>query len=193
MRFAIVGSGRGSNAHALLTAWKEGCLGEAEPVGLFSDQRAAPILEFGPQFGLPARYLEPGGFKTKLAPEREEAWARELREAGADWLVLAGFMRVVKEPLLHAFPRRILNLHPSLLPSFKGLHAIEQAWNYGVKVTGCTVHYVTGDLDGGPIVDQAVVRIEETDTLNSLENKIHAAEHRLLPAVVARVAAEGTG
>ena len=192
MPFAILGSGRGSNARALLTAWKEGRLNGAEPVGVFSDKPEAPILHFGREFGVPARYLDPGKFKTKLSPEREEAWARALQEAGAEWIVLAGFMRVVKEPLLRAFPKKILNLHPSLLPSFKGLHAIEQAWNYGVKVTGCTVHYVTGDLDGGPIIDQAVVRIEDSDTLASLEEKIHAAEHRLLPEVVARLAAEAS-
>ena len=92
------------------------------------------------------------------------------------------------ETFLKAFPKQIINLHPSLLPSFKGLNGIGQAYDYGVKVTGCTVHYVTGDLDGGPIIDQAVVRIEESDTLQSLETKVHAAEHELLPAVVRRLA-----
>lgn len=190
MRIAILGSGRGSNARALLQAWRDGRLGRAEPVGLFSDRADAPILQLGPEFGLPAHYLDPGRFKTKLAPEREAEWARTLLDSGAGWLVLAGFMRVIKEPLLNAFPGKILNLHPSLLPAFKGLDAIGQAWDYGVRITGCTVHRVSGDLDGGPIVDQEAVRIEDSDTRESLEQKIHAAEHRLLPSVVARLSME---
>lgn len=190
MRIAILGSGRGSNARALLEAWQGGGLGRAEPVVLVSDRADAPILGLGGEFGVPAHHLEPGPFKTKLSAEREAAWAEALRACGADWLVLAGFMRVIKEPLLAAFPGRILNLHPSLLPAFKGLEAIRQAWDYGVKVTGCTVHLVTGELDGGPIVDQEAVRIEKNDTMASLEDKVHAAEHRLLPAVVARLSME---
>ena len=99
-------------------------------------------------------------------------------------------MRVLKAGFLDAFPKQIINLHPSLLPSFKGLDGIGQAFRYGVKVTGCTVHYVTGELDGGPIIDQEVVRIEESDTEDSLAERMHAAEHRLLPAVVRRLAEE---
>ena len=99
-------------------------------------------------------------------------------------------MRVLHQTFVDAFPKGIINLHPSLLPSFKGLHAIEQAWEYGVKVTGCTVHYVTGDVDGGPILEQKVVSIEKTDTLESLEQKIHRAEHQLLPAVITRLSEE---
>ncbi len=191
MRFVILGSGRGSNAEALLTEWRAGRLGRAEPVGIFSDQPQARILELGPRFGVPARFIEPGPFRTKLSPEGEAAFISAIREARADLVVLAGFMRVLKAPFLEAFPRRIINLHPSLLPSFKGLEAIRQAYEYGVKVTGCTVHYVTGELDGGPIIDQAAVRIEENDTLESLTAKVHAAEHALLPAVVRRLAEEG--
>ena len=96
-------------------------------------------------------------------------------------------MRVLKTRVLDAFPRMIINLHPSLLPSFPGLDAIGQAWRRGVKVTGCTVHYVTSEVDGGPIIDQTAVRIQPTDTLESLETRIHAAEHALLPAVIARL------
>lgn len=191
MRFVILGSGTGSNAAALLKAWKAGGLGPAEPVAIISDQPDAPILKLGEPYGIPGRYLDPGRFRTKLSPEAEAAYIEAIRESGAALVVLAGFMRVIKAPFLEAFSKRIINLHPSLLPSFKGLDGIRQAFEYGVKVTGCTVHFVTGELDGGPIIDQVPVRIEETDTLESLSARVHAAEHRLLPDVVRRLAVEG--
>ena len=100
---------------------------------------------------------------------------------------LAGFMRVVKAPLLEPFAGRIINLHPTLLPAFPGLDGIGQAFRRGVKITGCTVHHVTLEVDGGPIIDQSAVRIEKADTLESLAAKVHAAEHALLPAVIARL------
>jgi phosphoribosylglycinamide formyltransferase-1 len=188
MRFVILGSGTGSNAEALLKAWKAGQLGKADPVAIFSDKPEARILSLGEAYGVPAQFVDPGPFKTKLSEDGEAAFIKAIRETRADFVVLAGFMRVLKAPFLDTFQRRIINLHPSLLPSFKGLDGIRQAFDYGVKVTGCTVHYVTGELDGGPIIDQAVVRIEDSDTLESLAAKIHAAEHRLLPDVVRRLA-----
>jgi phosphoribosylglycinamide formyltransferase-1 len=190
MRFAILGSGTGSNAETLLKEWKAGNLGNAEPVAIFSDKPNARILSLGEQFGVPAHFLDPGKYKTWLTPDIEEAYVEAIRASGAELVVLAGFMRVIKETFLNGFPKQIINLHPSLLPSFKGLDGIKQAFDYGVKVTGCTVHFVTGELDGGPIIDQKVVRIEESDTLESLSKKVHAAEHQLLPAVV-RSLAEG--
>ncbi|MEX0325727.1 MAG: phosphoribosylglycinamide formyltransferase [Puniceicoccaceae bacterium] len=193
MRFVILGSGTGSNAETLLTEWQAGRLGKAEPAAIFSDKPEARILTLGERFGVPARFIDPGPYKTKLTPETEAAYVEAIRGTGADLVILAGFMRVIKETILDAFPMGIINLHPSLLPSFKGLHGIKQAYDYGVKVTGCTVHFVTGELDGGPIIDQQVVRIEETDTLESLETKIHAAEHELLPSVVRRLAEGGLG
>ena len=108
-------------------------------------------------------------------------------EIAVHWVVLAGFMRLVTSRLLEAYPDRILNIHPALLPAFPGVDAQQQALDYGVKITGCTVHYVTAEVDGGPIIDQAAVRIEQTDTLETLATKIHAAEHALLPAVIARL------
>jgi len=104
--------------------------------------------------------------------------------------VLAGFMRILKPRFIEAFAGKIINLHPSLLPSFPGLDSIGQAWRRGVKITGCTVHYVSAEVDGGPIIDQAAVRIETDDTLESLERKIHAAEHVLLPTVIARLSSQ---
>ncbi len=183
----ILGSGRGSNARRLLEAEREGALGGARVKAVFSDRPEAPILELGPAFGVEASYLDPGPYKTKLTGEGETAYVDAIEAKQADLVVLAGFMRVIKATFIQAFEGRIINIHPSLLPSFKGLAAIRQAFEYGVRITGCTVHYVTGDVDGGPIIDQEAVRIEEGDTLQSLEEKVHAAEHRLLPAVVARL------
>jgi phosphoribosylglycinamide formyltransferase-1 len=189
MKIAILGSGRGSNAEAILNAQASGQLGRARVVALFCDIPGARILELGPRFGVPAYQPPPGPFKTKFPPEIETAWARDILATGADFIVLAGFMRVIKAPLLDAFPGRVINLHPSLLPSFPGLHAIEQAWNHGSRISGCTVHYVNAAVDGGSIIDQAAVRREDDDTLETFEAKIHAAEHALLPAVIRRLGA----
>ncbi|MCH8474345.1 MAG: phosphoribosylglycinamide formyltransferase [Opitutales bacterium] len=186
MRVVILGSGRGSNARALLLAEKEGRLGKAEIVGVFSDKEEAPILGLGREFGKKSEYLAPGKFKTKLTGDAEEAYIRRIEEAKADLVVLAGFMRVIKPPFLRAFEGKILNLHPSLLPSFKGLNGIGQALAYGVKFTGCTVHWVSEEVDGGQILDQAVVPVLPDDTEETLGDRIHAAEHRLLVSVVAQ-------
>lgn len=187
MKFAILGSGTGSNAEAILKAFRAGELGAAEPVGIFCDIAGAKILEHGKTYGVPAQFLDPGPFKTKFSPERETAWAEAIRAAGAEWIVLAGFMRVLKAPLLDAFAGHIINLHPSLLPSFPGLDGIGQAWRYGVAVSGCTVHFVNAELDRGAIIDQAIVRREKTDTLETFAQKIHEQEHRLLPDVIRRL------
>ncbi|GAB1488875.1 phosphoribosylglycinamide formyltransferase [Opitutaceae bacterium] len=185
MRVVILGSGRGSNAAAILEAQKAGRLGRARVVQIFSDRPDAGILALGAQYNVPASFLDPAPFKTKLEGPGEDLYIEAIRACEADLVVLAGFMRVVKPRLLAAFAGKVINLHPSLLPSFPGLDAIGQAWRRGVKVTGCTVHAVTPEVDGGPIIDQAVVRIEPMDTLDSLTAKVHAAEHALLPAVIA--------
>ena len=187
MRVVILGSGRGSNAEALLRAQAEGRLGSAKIVKLIADVPGAGILALGPRFGVPAEFVDPAPFKTKLEGAGEERYIAAINACAPDLVVLAGFMRVLKPGFLHAFAGKIINLHPSLLPSFPGLDAIGQAWRRGVKVTGCTVHYVTTEVDGGPILDQAAVRVEAGDTLETLATRIHAAEHALLPAVVARL------
>ncbi|MDR3229321.1 MAG: phosphoribosylglycinamide formyltransferase [Puniceicoccales bacterium] len=187
MNIAILGSGRGSNAEAILAAQAAGQLGRARVAAIFCDIPGARILALGPRFGVPAFQPDSGPFKTKFPPEIETVWANAIRAAGGDFIVLAGFMRVVKAPLLDAFAGRIINLHPSLLPAFAGLDGIGQAWRYGVKVAGCTVHYVNAEVDGGAIIDQAVVRREDADTPESFAEKIHAAEHRLLPDVIRRL------
>jgi len=190
MRVVILGSGRGSNAEALLQAGRAGALGRARIVAIFSDRSDAGILGLGPRFGVTAGFVDPAPFKTKLEGEGEARFIAAVAAAEPGLVVLAGFMRVLKPAFLQAFSGRIINLHPSLLPSFPGLDAIGQAWRRGVKVTGCTVHFVTPEVDGGPIVDQAAVRLAPGETLESLTAKIHAAEHALLPAVVARLSGE---
>jgi phosphoribosylglycinamide formyltransferase-1 len=187
MRVVILGSGRGSNAEAILLVQKAGGLGRAEVVQIFSDKPDAGILALGPKFGVPATFLDAAPFKTKLDGAGEEHYIAAITACRPDLVVLAGFMRVIKPGFLNAFAGKIINLHPSLLPSFPGLDGIGQAWRRGVKVAGCTVHSVTAEVDGGPIIDQASVRIEESDTLESFSEKIHAAEHALLPAVIARL------
>ncbi|AWI10705.1 phosphoribosylglycinamide formyltransferase [Ereboglobus luteus] len=190
MRVVILGSGRGSNAEAILNALQQKQLGRAEVVRIFSDKPDAGILAHGAKYGVPASFLDPGPFKTKFDDEGEVRYIEAINACEPDLIVLAGFMRILKPRFIDAFANRIINLHPSLLPSFPGLDGIGQAWRRGVKITGCTVHYVTAEVDGGPIIDQAAVRIEKTDTLESLEARVHAAEHALLPAVVARLSEE---
>lgn len=192
MRVVLLGSGRGSNAEAILNAQREGRLGRAQVVAILTDKPDARMLELGPRFGVPAQFVDPAPFKTKLEGAGEERFIAAIRAARADLVVLAGFMRVLKPGFLDAFAGRIINLHPSLLPSFPGLDGIGQAFRHGVKVTGCTVHEVTAAVDGGRILDQESVRIEESDTEETLAAKIHAAEHRLLPAVVARLSERST-
>jgi phosphoribosylglycinamide formyltransferase-1 len=187
MRVVILGSGRGSNAEAILKAQQAGKLGRAEVVQIYSDQPNAGILELGARFGVPADFLDAAPYKTKLDGDGEQHYIAGILACQADLIVLAGFMRVLKFPFLTKFEGRIINLHPSLLPSFPGLDGIGQAFRRGVKITGCTVHYVTLDVDGGPIIDQSAVRIEDDDTLETLTARVHAAEHELLPAVIARL------
>ncbi|MDP3073297.1 MAG: phosphoribosylglycinamide formyltransferase [Opitutaceae bacterium] len=191
MRVVILGSGRGSNAEAILAAQQAGRLGRARVVQIFSDQPDAGILALGPRFGVPASFLDAAPYKTKLDGAGEQHYLAAIEACQPDLIVLAGFMRVLKMPFLAHFEGKIINLHPSLLPSFPGLDGIGQAFRRGVKIAGCTVHGVTLEVDGGPILDQAAVRVEEGDTLEMLAAKIHAAEHALLPAVIARLSERG--
>ncbi len=193
MRVVLLGSGRGSNAEAILRAERAGGLGAARVVAILSYQPEAGILELGSRFRIPAQYVDPAPFRTKLEGEGEARFIAAVRAARPDLVVLAGFMRVLKPAFLGAFSGLIINLHPSLLPSFPGLDAIGQAWRRGVKITGCTVHAVTADVDGGPILDQAAVRIDSSDTLETLTAKVHAAEHALLPAAIARLSGKAAG
>jgi phosphoribosylglycinamide formyltransferase-1 len=190
MRVVILGSGRGSNAEAILLAQQAGRLGA--PTSCARLRPPPPASCPGPRFGIPATYLDPAPFKTKLEGPAEQRYIQFIRDLHPDLVVLAGFMRVIKPAFLAAFRGKIINLHPSLLPSFPGLDAIGQAWRRGVKITGCTVHEVTAEVDGGPIVAQAPVRIESDDTLASLTEKIHVEEHRLLPEAIAQLSTRPT-
>ena len=187
MRFVILGSGTGSNAKAILDTEKAGSLGRAKAVAIGADREDATILDHGAILDIPASFLHPGPFRTKLEGEAEQYWIQKIGQWKPDLIVLAGLLRVLKPPFIEAFRGRIINLHPSLLPAFPGLHAIEKAFEYGVKFTGCTVHWVTPTVDAGPIIDQALVPVANADTIETLEAKVHAAEHQLLPNVIRRL------
>jgi phosphoribosylglycinamide formyltransferase-1 len=185
-RLAVLGSGKGSNFVALQEAILAGKL-DAKIVLVVSDLPDAVILAKGAGFGLTTATLPPSPFRTKLSPEGELALVELLQKHAVDWVILAGYMRVVKEPLLEAFPNRIINIHPSLLPEFKGLRAWEQALNAGVPETGCTVHFVNRDIDAGEIIAQQRVPILMGDTPETLHARIQIAEHELYPSALAKV------
>jgi len=180
----ILGSGKGSNCRAILERIRSGDLA-AEARLVVSDVLDAPILDIAREFGVANAYLPPGRFRTRLEPEIEEQLVQMLRDADVDLVVLAGFMRVLHEPMLKAFPRGIINIHPSLLPKFPGLEAWKQALVAGERVTGCTVHYVDKQIDHGKILAQKEVTILPNDTAESLHARIQILEHELYPAVVA--------
>jgi phosphoribosylglycinamide formyltransferase 1 len=186
-RIGVLGSGKGSNFVAIAQACADRRV-PAEIVLVLSDVPDAGILERARERSIPAQHLSPGKFRTKLDEEAERTYIAALRKAEVDLVVLAGFMRVLKGPFLQAFEGRIINIHPSLLPSFPGLEAWKQAINYGVKVTGCTVHFVDASVDGGPIIGQETVPVLDHDTPESLHQRIHAAEHSLYPRCVAALA-----
>ena len=192
MRVVILGSGQGSNAEAILLAQREGRLGSAKTVQILSDNPEAGILALGPRFDVPVAFVDPAPFKTKLEGAGEDRFIAAIQAARAELVVLAGFMRVLKPKLLGAFAGKIINLHPSLLPAFPGLDGIGQAFRAGVKITGCTVHHVTVEVDAGKIVEQAQVPVEPGDTLETLTMRVHRAEYQLLPGVIARLSNAGT-
>ena len=183
----ILGSGRGTNAEALLKAQANKQLGAAKIAAIISDHEDAGILELGQKYQVPAIYIDPKRKGARLSDEAEQTYIERIASFSPKLIVLAGFMRIINRPFIEAFEGRMINLHPSLLPSFPGMNGIGQAFEHGVKLTGCTVHWVTPALDAGPIIDQKEVRIEEQDTLELLEKKVHIVEHQLLPDVVARL------
>ncbi|MFT5836556.1 MAG: phosphoribosylglycinamide formyltransferase-1 [Candidatus Azotimanducaceae bacterium] len=183
----ILGSGRGTNAEALLKSESKKKLGAAKIAAVISDHEDAGILALGQKYKVPAIYIDPGRKGARLSNTAEQAYIERIQSFSPKLIVLAGFMRIITRPFIEAFKGRVINLHPSLLPSFQGMDGIQQAYQHGVKITGCTVHWVTPDLDAGPIIDQKEVRIEESDTLDILTKKVHIAEHALLPDVVTRL------
>ncbi|HEX4083798.1 MAG TPA: phosphoribosylglycinamide formyltransferase [Chthoniobacteraceae bacterium] len=188
LKLGILGSGKGSNYRAIQEAILRGDLAVETRI-VISDVESAGILDIARHYSVRAEYVAPGRFRTKLEPAAEERIAALLRAAGVDLVVLAGYMRMVKAPLLEAFPHRIINIHPSLLPAFPGLEAWAQALAAGAAETGCTVHYVDSGMDTGPIIDQRRVPVLPGDTPETLHARIQSAEHELYPDVIRRIAA----
>src|SRR2546426_1389975 len=186
VQLGILGSGKGSNCRAILESIRSGALTAEIPV-VISDVFDAPILDIAREFSILNAYLPPGRFRTRLEPQAEVDLVRMLRDAGVELVVLAGFMRVLKSPMVNAFPRRIINIHPSLLPKFPGLDAWEQALVAGEKVTGCTIHYVDEKIDHGDVIAQRKVPILPNDTPESLHARIQVAEHELYPTVIGQI------
>jgi phosphoribosylglycinamide formyltransferase-1 len=186
IRLGILGSGKGSNCRAILESIRSGALAAAVRV-VISDVFDAPILDIAREFSIPNAYVPPGGFRTRLEPQAEVDLVRMLHDAEVELVALAGFMRVLKAPMLNAFPRRIVNIHPSLLPKFPGLEAWRQALEAGETLTGCTVHYVDEEIDHGAVIAQREVPILAGDTPERLHARIQIAEHELYPAVIAQV------
>jgi len=186
IRIGILGSGRGSNCRAILQSIRDGKL-NAKATVVISDVLDAPILEIAREFGVANAYLPPGHFRTRLEPKVEAQLVKMLQDAEVELVVLAGFMRVLKEQMLAAFPRRIVNIHPSLLPKFPGLEAWKQALAANEKWTGVTVHYVDEKIDHGDIIVQRRVPVMSDDTPESLHARIQEAEHVLYPEALERV------
>lgn len=186
-RIGILGSGKGSNMAAIADAIRAGAV-PVEIALVLSDVADACILAHARERELPAEFIAPGKFRTKLDEEAEQSFVRRLREARVDLVALAGFMRILKGDFLRAFAGRVINIHPSLLPAFPGLEAWKQALDYGVKVTGCTVHFVDQGIDSGPIIAQETVPVLPGDTAASLRERIQQAERRLYPRTIAALA-----
>lgn len=185
LKIGVLISGSGSNLQALIDQIAEGSLA-AQIVTVISSRPDAYGLERAAKVGIPTVALNREVYRD--AREANQRIADILLEAGAEYVIMAGYMRKVTEEVLNAFPDKVVNLHPALLPSFKGAHAIEDAFNFGAKVTGITVHFANEDYDKGPIIAQRAVEVREDDTLEALEARIHEAEHELYPEVVSLLA-----
>jgi phosphoribosylglycinamide formyltransferase-1 len=159
----------------------------AEITLVISDVEDAKILDHAKELGIPNKFINPGKFRTKLDDTAETTYIKALKDSGAQWVALAGFMRILKGDFLRAFGQKVINIHPSLLPAFPGLEAWKQAYDYGVKVTGCTVHLVDHGIDTGRILAQGVVPVLEDDTSTTLHQRIQKEEHRLYPRTLARL------
>lgn len=185
-RLGILGSGSGTNFQAILDAIADGHL-DAEVAVVMSDQRGAGIFERAAKAGVETFFIDCGAYKSKFPSSVQREVALRLRRAGCDLVCLAGFMRLVGQPLLDEFGGRILNIHPSLLPQYPGLEAWRQALEDGAETSGCTVHWVDAGMDTGPVVATAEVPVLAGDTAESLHQRIQVAEHRLYPEAIQRV------
>lgn len=187
MKIGVLASGRGSNFQAIIDSIGSGYL-KASVEMLIVDNQGAFAVERAKRHGIPHMYLNPKDFSTKDGFYSKIA--ETLTQKGVNLVILAGFMRVVGKPLLEAFPMRVMNIHPALLPSFPGLHGQKQAVDYGVRISGCTVHFVDEGVDTGPVIIQAAVPVSPDDTEDALSERILRLEHRIFPEAV-RLFAEG--
>ena len=181
MNVAVFASGRGTNFSAIVRAHKKGRIPGNISL-LVCDNSKAPVIGKAKRAGVEVFLIKRKDYSSKR--EFEDRIIQRLVEAGIDLVVLAGFMRLLSPEFVQRFRYKILNIHPALLPSFKGAHAVQDAFNYGAKVAGVTVHFVDEEMDHGPIILQAPVKIEENDTLESFESKIHKLEHKIYPEAV---------
>ena len=181
MKLAVLASGRGSNLQAILDAVDGGKL-KAEIVLVAANNSHAKALERAASKGISTSVVLPADYSSR--EEYDRALAQEVSKSGAEWVALAGFMRLLSSAFLDFFPKRVINIHPSLLPAFPGLEAQSQAFDYGVKYSGCTVHFVDEDLDHGPIIAQSVVPVLTGDNAESLAGRILVEEHKLYPEVL---------
>ncbi len=188
LKIGVLGSGSGSNMQSIVDEIEAGRL-DAEVRVVLADVPDAKILDRAKRHGIPCQYLDCAPWKTKLEGQAEDRCIEILRGAGVDTVVLAGFMRIVKPGLLAAFPNRVLNIHPALLPAFPGVHSWKQALDYGCKVAGVTVHFVDGGTDTGPIIVQKAVPVLEDDTPETLHARIQVEEHKAFPEALALLAA----
>ena len=188
LKIGVLGSGSGSNMQSIVDEIEAGRL-DAEVRVVLADVPDAKILDRAKRHGIPCQYLDCAPWKTKLEGQAEDRCIEILRGAGVDTVVLAGFMRIVKPKLLAAFPNRVLNIHPALLPAFPGVHSWTQALDYGCKVAGVTVHFVDGGTDTGPIIVQKAVPVLEDDTPETLHARIQVEEHKAFPEALALLAA----
>ena len=188
LKLGVLGSGSGSNMQSIVDAIENGAL-DAEVKLVLADVPDAKILDRAKRHNIPCRYLDCAPWKTKLEGPAEDECIRLLKDAGCDTVVLAGFMRIVKPGLLTAFPMRVLNIHPALLPAFPGVHSWKQALDYGCKVAGVTVHFVDAGTDSGPIIVQKCVPVMEDDTPETLHARIQIQEHIAFPEALRHLAA----
>lgn len=189
LRLAVLASGQGSNLAAIADAIATGALNATITVLIYNNPNAG-VAHKAAHYGIPAVLLNHRTFDSREA--LDQAIIATVRSHQADWVIMAGWMRRVTDVLISAFPRRILNIHPSLLPSFPGVRAVEQAIAAGTKITGCTVHYVELVVDSGPMIMQAAVPVLPDDTPATLQARIQQQEHRIYPAAIALAAQPAT-
>ncbi len=188
MKILIFASGHGSNANAIFSAIKNGFLKNVETLALVSDIQDAPALEIARSYGTKAVFLDPLCKGARFTEESEKTYIEFVENQTPDLIVLAGFMRILPDTFVQKFGAKTINLHPSLLPAYKGKDAIKRVFEAGDAECGCTVHYVSKQLDSGEIIAQKKVYRAPNETLDSLETKVHAAEHELLVSVIADLA-----